>query len=44
MVEDLVKKTLSPVEIALKDAKIAKSEINDIILVGGQTRMPQVLL
>ena len=42
MVEDLVKKTLSPVEIALKDAKIAKSEINDIILVGGQTRMPQV--
>ena len=42
MVEDLVKKTLSPVETALKDAKIAKSEINDIILVGGQTRMPQV--
>jgi|TARA_B100001059_G_scaffold91096_1_gene89914 molecular chaperone DnaK len=42
MVEDLVKRTLKPCEIALKDAKLSKSDINDVILVGGQTRMPLV--
>ena len=42
MVEDLVKRTINPCEIALKDAKLSKSDINDVILVGGQTRMPLV--
>ncbi len=42
LVGDLVSKTLKPVEIALKDAKLSSSEISDVILVGGQTRMPLV--
>ncbi len=42
LVGDLVSKTLKPVEIALKDAKVSTSEISDVILVGGQTRMPLV--
>ena len=42
MVEDLVRKTITPCEIALKDAKISKNDIDDVILVGGQTRMPLV--
>ncbi|MEL0102234.1 MAG: molecular chaperone DnaK [Gammaproteobacteria bacterium] len=42
MVEDLVKRTITPCETALKDAKLSKSDINDVILVGGQTRMPLV--
>lgn len=42
LVGDLVQKTLKPVEEALKDAKLSKSEIDDIVLVGGQTRMPLV--
>ena len=39
---DLFKKTLKPVEQVLKDAKIKKNEINDIVLVGGSTRIPKV--
>ena len=42
LVEDLVKRSLEPVKIALKDAGLSPSEINDVILVGGQTRMPMV--
>ncbi len=42
LVGDLVSKTLKPLEIALKDAKLSNSEISDVILVGGQTRMPLV--
>lgn len=42
LVEDLINSTLKPCEIALKDAKKSKNDINDIILVGGQTRMPKV--
>ena len=42
LVEDLVKRSLEPVKIALKDAGLSASEINDVILVGGQTRMPLV--
>ena len=42
MVEDLVKRTIIPCETALKDAKLSKKDINDVILVGGQTRMPLV--
>jgi heat shock protein 5 len=39
---DLFKKTLKPVEQVLKDAKIKKSEVDDIVLVGGSTRIPKV--
>ena len=42
LVEDLVDKSLEPLKLALKDAKINKSDINEILLVGGQTRMPLV--
>ena len=42
LVEDLVQKTLEPVRTALNDAGLSVSEINDVILVGGQTRMPMV--
>jgi endoplasmic reticulum chaperone BiP len=40
---DLFKKTLKPVEQVLKDGKAKKSEINDIVLVGGSTRIPKVI-
>jgi heat shock protein 5 len=39
---DLFKKTLKPVEQVLKDAKVKKSDIEDIVLVGGSTRIPKV--
>ncbi|RLA07566.1 MAG: molecular chaperone DnaK [Gammaproteobacteria bacterium] len=42
LVMDLVEKTLVPCQIALDDAKLSKSDITDVILVGGQTRMPLV--
>ncbi|WP_432781937.1 molecular chaperone DnaK [Candidatus Carsonella ruddii] len=42
LVEDLISKSLKPCEVALNDAKIDKSKISEIILVGGQTRMPLV--
>ncbi|AFP83739.1 chaperone protein DnaK [Candidatus Carsonella ruddii CS isolate Thao2000] len=42
LVEDLILKSLKPCEIALNDAKINKNKIDEIILVGGQTRMPLV--
>jgi len=42
LVEDLVQRTIAPCETALKDAGLSASEIDDVILVGGQTRMPQV--
>ena len=42
LVGDLVSKTLEPVKTALSDAKLSTSEISDVILVGGQTRMPLV--
>lgn len=42
LVEDMIAKTLEPVKQALKDADLSVSDINDIILVGGQTRMPKV--
>ena len=42
LVEGLVEKTLAPVKIALKDAKLKASEVDEVILVGGQTRMPLV--
>ena len=42
IVEDLIKKTMKPCEAALKDAGVKKSDINEVILVGGMTRMPAV--
>ncbi|QIQ20500.1 molecular chaperone DnaK [Zophobihabitans entericus] len=42
LVEDLVKRSIEPVKVALKDAGLSVSDIQDVILVGGQTRMPMV--
>jgi molecular chaperone DnaK len=42
LVEDLVKRTIEPCRIALKDAGLSASDISEVILVGGQTRMPLV--
>jgi molecular chaperone DnaK len=42
LVEDMIQATLEPVKQALKDADLSVSDVNDIILVGGQTRMPKV--
>ncbi|NCB58560.1 MAG: molecular chaperone DnaK [Gammaproteobacteria bacterium] len=42
LVEDLVKQSIEPLKIALKDAGLSVNELDDIILVGGQTRMPMV--
>ncbi len=42
LVEDLIVRTIEPCKVALKDAGMSASEINDVILVGGQTRMPKV--
>ena len=39
---DLFKKTLGPVQNALEDAKLKKTEIDDIVLVGGSTRIPKI--
>lgn len=41
---DLVKRTEGPCEKAIKDADISRSDISDVILVGGMTRMPRVRL
>ncbi|MEH6592139.1 MAG: molecular chaperone DnaK [Halioglobus sp.] len=42
LVEELVNRSMAPVKMALKDAGLSPSEIDDVILVGGQTRMPMV--
>ena len=42
LVDDLVERTIAPCETALKDAGVSTSDITDVILVGGQTRMPLV--
>ena len=42
LVEDLVERTIAPCHTALEDAGLQASEIDDVILVGGQTRMPKV--
>ncbi|MDD3936103.1 molecular chaperone DnaK [Rhodoferax sp.] len=42
LVEELIERTIAPCRIALKDAGVTASEINDVILVGGMTRMPKV--
>jgi molecular chaperone DnaK len=43
LVEDLVAKTIGPCEQALKDAGLKKSDIDEVVLVGGMTRMPKVV-
>lgn len=42
LVDELVERTIEPCRIALKDANLSASDIDDVILVGGQTRMPKV--
>ncbi|MGL6026933.1 MAG: molecular chaperone DnaK [Vibrio sp.] len=42
LVEDLVQRSLDPLKVALADAGLSVNDINDVILVGGQTRMPMV--
>ena len=42
LVEDLVDRSLAPLKVALDDAKLSVGDINEILLVGGQTRMPMV--
>ncbi len=43
IVADLVKRTIAPVKAALKDAGLKSSEIDDIVMVGGMTRMPKII-
>ncbi|MBB4658139.1 molecular chaperone DnaK [Parvularcula dongshanensis] len=42
LVEDLVKRTIDPMKAALKDAGVSQSEIDEVVLVGGMTRMPKI--
>ena len=42
LVDDLISRTIEPCKIAMKDAGVSASEIDDVILVGGMTRMPKV--
>jgi molecular chaperone DnaK len=42
LVDDLIARSIEPCKIAMKDAGVSASEIDDVILVGGQTRMPKV--
>ena len=42
LVDDLVERTIKPCEAAMKDAGLSKGEIDEVVLVGGQTRMPKV--
>ncbi len=43
LVSDLIKRTIDPVKAALKDAGLKASEIDDIVMVGGMTRMPKII-
>ena len=43
LVDDLIKKTTAPLKAALKDAGVKASEIDDVVLVGGMTRMPKII-
>ena len=43
MVDDLIQKTIAPVEKCLKDAGVTKNDITDVVMVGGMTRMPKVV-
>lgn len=43
LVDDLIKKTIAPLKAALKDAGLKASDVKDVVLVGGMTRMPKVI-
>ena len=43
LVDDLIKKTMKPCELALKDAGISAKDVDEVVLVGGMTRMPKVV-
>ena len=43
LVEDLIKRTTKPCELALKDSGLSAAEINEVVLVGGMTRMPKIV-
>jgi molecular chaperone DnaK len=43
LTDDLFTRTIKPVEACLKDAKLGKNEVNELVLVGGMTRMPRVI-
>ena len=43
LVNDLIQRTVEPCKKCLRDAEISKSDIGDILLVGGMTRMPKVI-
>jgi molecular chaperone DnaK len=43
LVDDLIKRTMAPLKAALKDAGLKASEINDVVMVGGMTRMPKII-
>jgi molecular chaperone DnaK len=43
LVEDLIKKSIKPCQAALKDAGVSKDDIDEVVLVGGMTRMPRVV-
>lgn len=42
LVEDLIQRTIKPIENALKDSGISKEQINEVVMVGGMTRMPKI--
>lgn len=42
IVTDLIKRTIAPCQKAMQDAEVSKSDIGEVILVGGMTRMPKV--
>lgn len=44
LVDSLIKKTITPCQKALQDAEVSKSDIGEVLLVGGMTRMPKVRL
>ena len=44
IVEHLIKRTVGPCEKAMSDAEVKKSDVGEVLLVGGMTRMPKVLL
>src|SRR3970282_931332 len=43
LVDELIQRTIEPCRVAIKDAGVKVTEIDDVILVGGQTRMPKVV-
>ena len=43
LVQDLVERTLEPCKTALKDSGFSAAEINEVVLVGGMTRMPKII-